>query len=425
MIVKIDKIIYPGRRLARKEGKVIFTDLGLPGETVEVEIIKEKTSYSEARTLKIIDKAPHRTVTKCGHYQICSSYQEIDYSFQLEIKKDQLKEIFKRELRIELADIEILPSPKIWGYRNKISLKVNWTESGLDFVYHEPGQVEQFLSVEECWLVPEKINQLLKAIRNLIRKNQIISWTGLEIKTSQFQDKILLIFKLEADHRIIEIKPLALELGQNFNLAGAVALTKAGKQLKETIITGDNYLEENVSGLKFQYGASTFFQINMALLEKVIAEIQTLLGQNPDKTVADMYCGPGTFGLSLAKNVAEVIGVEIDPANIFYLKKNIKLNSIHNVAVCPGSSEDWVRKVLQQRVDVVILDPPRCGLTKQIIEALNNNPGPEIFYLSCNPSTLVRDIKNLSPAYELRKIKAFDFFAQTPHIEVLAVLSTS
>ena len=140
MIIRIEKIVYPGRRLGLLEGKVVFTDRGLPGETVEAELFKDRRSYAEARTLRIVEPSAARVEPRCAHYLACSPYQDMDYAVEVEIKRKQVTEILTRELKRPFGPLEMTPSPEVWGYRNKIGLRVLREDGEARFVYHEPGE---------------------------------------------------------------------------------------------------------------------------------------------------------------------------------------------------------------------------------------------------------------------------------------------
>src|SRR5512135_1287774 len=136
MVIRIEKIVYPGRRLGLLGGKVVFTDLGLPGETVDVEVLKDRRSYAEGRTVRIVGASPARTEPRCAHYLACSPYQDMDYALEVEIKKAQITEILSRELKMRFGTIKLKPSPEIWGYRNKVGLRVRRESGRAEFYYH-------------------------------------------------------------------------------------------------------------------------------------------------------------------------------------------------------------------------------------------------------------------------------------------------
>jgi 23S rRNA (uracil1939-C5)-methyltransferase len=425
MVLTIEKIVYPGRRLGRHEGKVVFTDRGLPGEVVEVEVVRDRKSYTEARTARIVEAAAARREPRCGHYLVCGPYQEMDYAQQLAVKKDQVEEILGRELKEAIGIGEIGPSPEIWGYRNKIQLRVLWERERAEFVYNEPGEEASFVPVDRCHLVPERMNDLLAEVRERMNAGPWTSVTGVEIKSSRASGESLVVVHLDSEKDAAEVAAGLEEMRLRHALAGAVGFVFDGKRVAVERLFGRGFVEEKIRGLTFRIGARSFFQVNVAILERVIEDMEAAMAGMgmADPVVADMYCGIGTFGMALAGRAREVFGVESDEENIASLKKNLALNGIGNFAVCEGTSEEWMEEILERGPGVVVLDPPRRGIDGRIVEALGRGPVPVIMYLSCNPATLARDLKPLvSWGYELAALKVYDFFPHTPHIECLAIL---
>ena len=422
MRIRIDKIVYPGRRLGLADGKVIFTDRGLPGETVEVEVTKDKKSYAEARTLGIIEPSAARVEPRCAHYLACSPYQDMDYGLELEVKKGQVAEIMTRELRRPFERIDITPSPEAWGYRNRIRLRVLWEDGRARFVYHEPGEQASFVSVDRCHLVPARVNDLLARVLAIIEGGPFASVEGIEIRTSRSKGESLAVCDLSSGTEAEAFGAALKAIKKEHALAGAVASVFDGKRRRDERLFGRDFLEEAVHGLTFHIGARSFFQTNVGILERVFDDIAAAAAAQAGETVADLYCGLGTFGISLAKRAREVFGIEADPGNLAFLKKNLALNGIGNFAVCEGTTEEWLAEVLERMPGVVILDPPRKGVDPAVVGGLVGEPVALILYLSCNPTTLARDLKGLLEAYELKDLRIYDFFPHTPHIETLAVL---
>ncbi|MHB8055193.1 MAG: TRAM domain-containing protein, partial [Candidatus Aminicenantales bacterium] len=170
--LEIEKIVYPGRRLSRKEGRVTFTDEGLPGETVEAEIIKERSSFVEARTTAILVPSPLRIPARCGHFLACGSYQCLPYADQLDLKKAQFREIFRSLEPGFAAEIEIVPSPLEWHYRNKIRFSFRGSGREAFLAYHEPGSRDMFIPTEGCFLATERACAAAAAVRDALWKRE-------------------------------------------------------------------------------------------------------------------------------------------------------------------------------------------------------------------------------------------------------------
>jgi 23S rRNA (uracil1939-C5)-methyltransferase len=419
----IEKIVYPGRSLALDAGKVVFTDRGLPGETVDLEILKDRKTFADARTVAIVESSPSRVEPRCGHYLACSPYQEMDYPAQLEVKKSQVEEIVWRELKVKIRKLSVTPSPEIWGYRNRIRLRILREGGKARAYYHEPGEETAFIPVDRCHLVSDAVNDLLAELIGFVDREEWDAVRGLEIRESRARAKSLVIFHVETAARIEEMAGKLSGLHHRFPLSGIVGLVSGGKRVHEETLGGVSRIEETVGGIVYRIGARSFFQTNVGILEKVFEDMKRAVGERADPVVVDLYTGLGTFGIFLAKGGAkEVFGVEPEPANLRYLKKNIEVNKAGNFAVCEGTSEDWLPSLLDRDVDVVVLDPPRRGSDAGLLADLAASEVPLVLYLSCNPTTLARDLKILLTSYEIRDLRVYDFFPHTPHIETLAVL---
>ncbi|MBC7349746.1 MAG: 23S rRNA (uracil(1939)-C(5))-methyltransferase RlmD [Candidatus Aminicenantes bacterium] len=423
MELRVEKIVYPGRALARAEGKIVFTDEGLPGELVEVEILKDKKNYAEARTLKILEPSADRQLPRCGHYQACSPYQVMTYDLELRTKKAQLLEIFSGLYVGHQQPLELVPSPQIYGYRNKIRLSFSWQAQPPFLAYHKPGSRASFLPVESCALVSEKVNAIISRFKTLLRGEPLPAIRHLEIRESFWSGELLLLLEAAEEDSLERAAHLWLPaLTMDSPVAGVVGLVQEGRRKIFSRLIGRDYLEEKVGQVVFRYGAGSFFQVNPPQLEKVAEKIkQHLQPQAPVKLI-DLYAGLGTFGLLLSASASEVMAIESDPSNIFFLKKNLRLNRIQHLVVAEGRSEDWIDDILEFRAGALVIDPPRKGLAEELVEALVSHPPGLVFYLSCNPTTLARDLKKFLQAYELLEIIGLDFFPRTPHIETLAVL---
>jgi 23S rRNA (uracil1939-C5)-methyltransferase len=422
MQIRIEKIVYPGRRLGLIDGKVVFADRGLPGETVEVEVFKERKSYAEARTLGIVEPSPARVEPRCGHYLACSPYQDMDYPLEVEVKRTQVAEILSRELRRPFEKIRLTPSPEIWGYRNKIGLRVLREGGEARFVYHEPGERASFVAVDRCHLVPDRVNDLMGRLLGLINDVPLASVDGIEVRTSRASGESLVLCSLTTEAEIAAVAGALGGIKQEFALPGAVAAVSDGKRIRDERLFGRDFIEERAGGLTFRIGAWSFFQTNVGILERVLEDVAEAAGPIADAVVADLYCGLGMFGMFLARRAREVFGVEPEAGNVVFLKKNLTLNGIGNFAVCEGRAEEWLPEIVERKPAVIILDPPRRGVDPAIVRQLAEDPVPRLLYLSCNPTTLARDLEGLLESYEIADVHIYDFFPHTPHIETLVAL---
>ena len=349
MLIRIEKIVYPGRRLGLIEGKVVFTDRGLPGETVEVEVFKDRRSYAEARTIRIVEPSPARVEPRCAHYLACSPYQDMDYGLEIEVKRTQVAEILTRELKRPIKHFELTPSPQVWGYRNKIGLRVLREDGQAKFVYHEPGEQESFVAVDRCYLVagpgersadgpPPK-----RSTRSRCRPS-----TASRSGRARSSGESLVLCDLASESETAAVAAALGGLKREFGLVGAIASIFDGKHFRDEKLFGRDFIEERTGGLVFRIGARSFFQTNVGILERVFEDVAAAAGPTSEAVIADLYCGLGTFGLFLAKRSREVFGVEPEAGNIAFLKKNLALNGIGNFAVCEGTAEEWLPEILER-----------------------------------------------------------------------------
>jgi 23S rRNA (uracil1939-C5)-methyltransferase len=422
MQVTIEKIVYPGRSLATIQGKVCLTDDGLPGEIVDIRPVKEKRNYTEARTVEIIKASAGRVANRCPHYKACSPYQSLSYPLQLEIKKGQIREILSLGPDPAGIDLEIVPSPKIWNYRNKVRLHVLREGPSTHLAYNRPGSRDEFIKIQECFLVSDPINRLLADLVKILNGHGLPSLEEVEVRESRSHEEFLLNLYRKTHQKPETIDPLIAGLSPLHRLAGIVCLDRTKTGYQETTAWGKNYIEEDIDRTRFQVGSQSFFQVNIELLSQIICDIAEMAELRAEDRIADFYCGLGTFGIALAPRVKSVYGVESGPENIEFLKRNLALNRVRNFTICEGSSEQWVPWVLDKQTDAVLFDPPRKGLGPEIIRCLRQRPPAKLIYLSCNPTTLARDLKELRAIYKIRSLRVYDFFPHTPHIETLAIL---
>lgn len=383
MEINIEKIIYPGKSIGSSKDKIIITDSGIPGEIVEIAPFPEKKNYIEAKTIKIIKPSPSRIAPKCSHYRICGPYQYIDYKTQLAIKESQLKEMFPD------IPISVIPSPEIWAYRNKIKLNVLWKDKKAFLAYHVPESREDFVQIDSCDLVSENINKFLASFISTVNRENLISIKEIEVKESYAAKKLMFTTK-----PFIKIEGLP----------------------------NNPYIEETAAGKTFRIGPESFFQVNIPMLEIALKEMQKSVSPGKKETIADLYCGVGTFGIALSDLAQKIIGIESEPANISFLKSNLKLNNTENFHLCEGACEKLFPMLMNKGIDILILDPPRKGLDNMLCQNITLSSIKKILYLSCNPSTLSRDLKILSSSYAVKTLRFLDFFPHTPHIETLATL---
>jgi len=421
MRIEIDKIVYPGKSLAKPEGKIVLLDEGLPGEVVDAELIKERKNYNEARVVQVVHPSPHRIEPRCGHYKICAPYQYIDYATQVRIKKTQIEEIFLRQLKTEWKDGVFRAAEKHWGYRNKVRLCVVWEKDTPSPAYHLPGTRRRYAVIDECFLASEQVNRLLRSLMRVLANHRLRNIEEITVRENTERDQLAVILHCTSLKNLELFRKEFDILQKSFPLKGILCFNKNTSE--GYLIEGIDFIREKVSGRFFCIGPESFFQINVPLLGHLIKDLKSAVPLKKDFVLADLYCGVGTFGIILAQYFGKVIAVESSGENIPFLKMNIGENAVKNITVRRGDCKKKIDEVLKSSVDVLIVDPPRAGLDPTVCSRILKNPPRTIAYISCDPTTLARDLKILLSAYRIQRLFAYDFFPQTPHIETLTILS--
>ncbi|MBU1044720.1 MAG: methyltransferase [Candidatus Omnitrophica bacterium] len=425
MKIKIEKIVYPGKSLSREKGKIIFADQGLPGEELEVELTKQKKDYSEVNTIKVLTPSKYRILPRCKHHHICAAYQYIEYPQQIIIKQQQLNEIFQRALKENApSSISLKACSTPWHYRNKIHLHIVRQNNIAYYAYHQNKSHDEFVIIDHCMLSSENINHLLARILQIINQNKILHIEEIIVRESRDKDQLLfcLIGTDYSKNRFKSLNPISC-LKTEFPISGITYLNK--KTRIEQSISGKNFIKDTIELKKFSYGANSFFQINQPMLDLLILDLKAQIPFDKQKTVVDLYCGVGLFAIILSGLVKTVFAVDSSVSSSFFLKKNLTDNKISNISTAQSDCEQWISNFKRNKPDILIVDPPRKGLTDIIIEQLIKTPPEFIAYISCDPVTLARDLKKLIPNYHILHTTAYDFFPQTGHIETLAVLKKS
>lgn len=415
----VEKIVYPGNSLSRYKKKVVFTNEGLPGEILEVTPLKTKKDFIEARINNILKTSNHRQNPKCGHYRICSPYQYIKYPFQIKLKKDQLEELLINNLNIAPQDIKTVTSPRPWRYRNKIHLHILWKDKKPALAYHIPGTSKKFQEISDCMLISEQISYLLKNIPLLLEQNKFYLVKEITIRQARGGQQLYLTLFTPDFKKLTGFTKLFIELKKKYHLRGMTLIAEKKPKIR---YWGKKYIEEKFNSKRLRIGPQSFFQINPSIFKIFVKNLKKDLPWSKYKNIIDLYCGIGTLGILLGKKDSFITGIEENKNNIPYLIENIRLNKMKHFKPICGKAENLLPKLLNKKTDLLIIDPPRKGVKKDLAKQILRKPPATIIYLSCNPSTAIRDLKLLLTKYKLKQTTMYDFFPQTPHIEFLTIL---
>ena len=411
--ITIQKVVFGGKGLSKLEnGKTCFVPFVLPKEKVEIEILKEKKHFCEATLKKVVLPSVDRIEPVCEYYTVCGGcdFQHISYEKQLSIKKEILEETLHRISKEEVKVDKIIPSPETLFYRNKIQLKYDGKKLG--FFRAESNEV---VDIEKCPITDEGINKTIDFLKNFLKNKNFIK----EIHIYKSSNNKALVKFISDEFFEIDFDNFSL----NFPLdISGLGIYKNKKRLK---LYGTPFVFEKVGKFTFRVSIDSFFQVNKYQIENFINEVVNEVPENKSLVVGDVFCGVGTLSIATAKKVKKVFGVEISKSAIKDAKYNAKINAISNTNFYEVSADRAGDLLYGFNPDMLIFDPPRTGLSKKLInKVLSLKNLNKIIYVSCYPPTLARDINLLKEGgFKLEKLKLFDMFPQTHHIEAIAVLS--
>ncbi|HSK15594.1 MAG TPA: 23S rRNA (uracil(1939)-C(5))-methyltransferase RlmD [Gaiellaceae bacterium] len=443
--LRIESLAYGGNGVARLNGFVVFVKRGLPGDTVRARVTKVKRSHAEAVALEVVEAGAPRVPAPCAHYPACGGcrFQDLAYEAQLAAKARQVADALARIGG--LADVmleEAVPAESLFGYRNKLEYSFTTLEDGtLGLGFHRAGRWDEVLDVERCWLTTDLGNAIREAVKGWARAE------GLPAYDQERQGGYLrhLVVREGRNTR----QALAVLVTAPGDLVGADALVEALRRFPEVrsvhwavndspaevtnlptdLLWGEEAIEEEILGLRFRVRPNAFMQTNTAMCEVLYglaAEYAELTGE---ETVYDLYCGTGTIGLALARSALTVWGIDFSEESIACAVENAQLNGLPNAAFFAGD----VARDLDELVaragppDIIVVDPPRAGLSGKAVRRVGELGTPRLVYVSCNPTTLAGNAKELvsDHGYTLERARPVDMFPHTPHVETVALFTRS
>jgi 23S rRNA (uracil1939-C5)-methyltransferase len=438
----VESLAYGGNGVARLNGFVVFVRRGLPGDRVRARVTKVKRSHAEALATEVVRPGPQRVEAPCAHFPACGGcrFQDLDYGAQLTQKHAQVRDAFQRLAGIAEPPLEaIVPcEPDIFHYRNKLEYSFTRTPSGAGLGFHRAGRWDEVLDIEKCWLTTDLGNGLRDAVREWAREE------GLEAYSQEDGSGYLrhLVVR-EGRNTGQALVQLVTARGDKFEHGYFVDVVRRFPEVRSVhwsvnetpaevtnlptqVLWGEEWIEEELSGLRFRVRPNAFLQTNTAMAEKLYALAREAAQLGGGETVWDLYCGIGTIGLSMASQALTVWGIEVSEESVACALENAVLNGISNAAFFAGNVGQVTQELLDRSgpPDVVVVDPPRAGLAGKALRRLGEIAAPRLVYVSCNPTTLASDVKVLRGeyGYELLRATPVDMFPHTPHVEAVALL---
>lgn len=435
---KIDKVEFPNKGVSTYDGEAVRFKGGIEGQKVKARTTKWKKGVMEANILEVLEKSPIETENGCSHFGVCGgcAYQSLSYENELKYKEKQIRDLFTREgIDINLLGIE--GSPIARAYRNKMEYTFGDEEKDgpLALGLHMKGRFYEVVNVWDCNIVDEDFSLIRERVREYFDEKKVPFYRTrkregvlrhLVVRKAANTGEILinLVTTSQQEINTSEFVDILLGLELNGKIEGILHTINDGlgdtvKADRLDLLYGKDYITEEILGLKFKISPFSFFQTNTLGAEKLYTIVREFAGDIDDKIVFDLYSGTGTIAQIMAPVAKKVIGIEIVEEAVEMAKLNADLNGLDNVEFIVG---DVLKAVddLAEKPDLIVIDPPREGIHPKAIEKIIDF-NPEVFvYVSCNPVTLVRDLKIfIQRGYKVEKAKLKDMFPRTPHVEAI------
>jgi 23S rRNA (uracil1939-C5)-methyltransferase len=476
--LRVDSLAYGGNGVARLNGFVVFVRRGLPGDTVRARVTKVKRGYAEATATEVLVPSPERTDAPCKHYhEGCGGcrFQDLRYEAQIAAKEAQVRDALARIGGFAEPAVEpILPAEEQFHYRNKLEYSFTQTAKGAALGFHRAGRWDEVLEVDRCWLTTDLGNGIRDAVRDWAQEEGLPPYDQeaqrgylrhLVVRegrnTGQALVQLVTAPWLEASPakpatpgrktgpwlKASPAQPATPGRKGVRDLQGADRFVAALREfpavrsihwavndspaevtnLPTHLLWGEEAIEETFLGLRFRVRPNAFLQTNTRMAARLYELAIEYAGLSGNETVYDLYCGIGTIGLVMASRARTVWGVETNEESVACAIENAGLNGITNAAFFAGEVGASLEELADRAgpPDVAVVDPPRAGLSGKALRRLARLEAPTIVYVSCNPTTLAGNLKELAGewGYTLRRVKPVDMFPHTPHVESVALLT--
>lgn len=410
--VILDKFVNGGQALGQlADGRKVFVWGGLPGESVNIRLTRNKTAYAEAIVEEVLSPSKDRVAPVDDSYKATSPWQILDFDRENEWKGKIVEELFAHE-KIKISKQVVITDGKQYQYRNKMEYSVFGDDKGIHLALHERGSHRKII-VSGSSLARKKLDEGAQAVLSAMPKpTRAGDLKTIIVRANQKDDVVAALFV-----KTKSFPSLSLPAGlKGLRVYYSTPKSPASVATKHLYDIGDVRLTDTVLGTKLAYDVDSFFQVNVPVFELALQSIKETVGDSD--SVIDMYAGVGSIGLSIGATEAKLI--ESNPSSAEMARFNAGLHN-QQVEIIEASTEKSLEHISSSAP--IIFDPPRAGLHKDVIHRLLEVTPPKIVYLSCNPVTQARDIAAVSEKYELASLETYNFFPRTPHIETLATLT--
>lgn len=442
ILLTIKRLGINGEGIGYYKRKAVFVPGAIPPEEVIVRITNVTPTYASGEIQKINIKAAKRVRPFCKHFGVCGGcqIQHIEYKEQLLLKEEMLKQTIERYSGLDITQIafsDMVGMNNPTHYRHKAQMPVKNTKSGLVTGLFKPNSNE-LVPIEDCPVHSEHINIVNQKVVDICEQNEVFAFDSKTMRgllryivtreshqTGEIQITLVITIFNKVLHKIAaEIMkiPNVVSVGISKN-HDAKNIEIFGDEVE--ILAGKNTITEGINDIKFDLKPKAFYQLNPSQAIKLYGKVKSLLDFNNDKIIVDAYTGAGAIAMYLAPFAEKVIGIDSSKESIYSALHNKKANNMKNVDFEVGEIKDVLSKLYDKGLqpDVIVMDPPRSGLDSETLDLLLRKPVAKIVYVSCNPSTLGKNLKDLSKKYNIHSIAPFDMFPHTSHIESVTLLT--
>jgi 23S rRNA (uracil1939-C5)-methyltransferase len=453
--VRISDIGAEGNALARVDNLVVFVPMLIPGDVVDLRIVRKRKKFLEGRVVRFHEYSSDRITPECKHFGVCGGckWQHLPYDMQLKYKEKQVRDNLTRIGKIDLPEIlPIIGSSEIFNYRNKLEytfsnkrwLTTEEVQSDNDYErenalgFHIPGLFDKVLDIKECHLQPDPSNEIRNSVRDYAVRNGLSFFDlreqcgflrNIVIRNSLAGNVMVIVvfFHEDSEKREGLLDFLATQFPQITSLFYVINSKKNDSLNDQTpvLYKGEDHLIETMDGLKFRIGPKSFYQTNTKQALELYRVAREFAELNGDEVVYDLYTGTGTIANYIAPSAGKVIGIEYVDEAVQDARINSEINNIRNTSFHSGDMKEILSSDFFKangKPDVIITDPPRAGMHEDVVKVISASGADRIVYVSCNPSTQARDILLLSSDYKVIKAQPVDMFPHTHHVENVVLL---
>lgn len=437
----IDGLSHEGLGVGKVQGFTLFVKDSLPGERIKAKIVKKKKHFGFGRLIEVLEESPHRTEPPCLIYEQCGGcqLQHLSYAEQLVQKEKQVRDNLQRIAGLDLSKMNIHPTLGMedpWRYRNKAQVPIGEIEGGLVGGFYRQG-THEIIDMQECLIQHEQNDQVIQRVKDIAGKIGVRAYDekthhGLlrhVVVKYAYATKEVMIVLITNGEKFSQSDQLIARLKDEFTHLKSIVQNINTKRTNvifgenTKLLWGEEYIHDYIGNIRFAISARSFYQVNPIQTKVLYDKALEYADLQGNETVIDAYCGIGTISLFLAQKAKKVLGVEIVPEAIADAKRNAQLNHLNNVDFAVGEAEKVIPWWKAQGItaDVIVVDPPRKGCEETLLQTIIEMKPKRLVYVSCNPSTLARDLKILEAGgFKTMEVQPVDMFPHTSHVECVS-----